>query len=152
MTLAKLSNTILEIGFNMGHSCLMMLLANPNCKIDCFDICTHRYTEKCFEYIESQFPNRVFLYKGDSKVTVPKYEKIVDMCHIDGSHDMHDADTDFSLCLDKTRSGGIIVFDDTWLQHIAYLWSVYISRQLVRDINILPSIGIQVGHSIGRKL
>ena len=36
--LSKKSKTILEIGVYMGHSLLIILLANPKAKITCIDI------------------------------------------------------------------------------------------------------------------
>ena len=49
-------SNICEIGFNAGHSTLLLLLSNnKNINFTIFDINTHSYTEKCFEYIKNKF-------------------------------------------------------------------------------------------------
>lgn len=57
--LASTRNRILEIGFNAGYSCLLMLLANPECHITLVDLNYHRYVVPCFEYLNAQFPGRL---------------------------------------------------------------------------------------------
>lgn len=145
MTLAKKSRDILEVGFNMGHSALFMLLANPECRIDCFDICSHPYVEHCFNYLNGVFPGRLTLYKGDSRETLCQYEKKVDLCHIDGCHDYIVANLDFFNTYNKCRTKGFIVFDDVWLLHLKSLWSGYISSGMIREVKMLDA-----GHAIGQ--
>jgi hypothetical protein len=152
MTLAKLSNKILEIGFNMGHSCLFMLVANPACKIDCIDICEYPYTEYCFNYLKNCFPGRLRLFKGSSHEVLKSYEEpLVDMCHIDGCHEFHMANGDFFSSKDKVKIGGFIVFDDTWMGHLMWLWKGYIQTNVVSEVEIIPqNYHLGAGHSIGR--
>ena len=155
--LSKKSQRILEIGFNMGHSCLFMLISNPECFIDCVDICEHSYVEYCFDYLQTKFPNRLKLWKGHSHDVLSFYNNIkedkrelVDMVHIDGSHDYSIANIDFFLSRSKLRKKGIIVFDDTWLAHLNYLWCGYIKSGLIIPINNLyETLGNGCGHSIG---
>ena len=46
---------IVEIGFNSGFSALLMLTANPDLKLTSVDICEHKYTQPCFEYLSTMF-------------------------------------------------------------------------------------------------
>ncbi len=155
MTVAKKCNKILEVGFNMGHSALMMLIANPECSIDCIDICEHKYTEKCFEYLKSVFSNRIRLHKGSSHKCLREYSgPLVNMLHIDGCHDFNVANIDYFIGRDKVKRNGIIVFDDTWMAHLQYLWSGYVRDGHLQEIEILPCHipGNSQGHRIGRLL
>ena len=78
----------LEIGVHAGHSLLIILLANPNITIDCIDICVWSHTEKCVDYLNHVFGNRVRLHKGESLKVLPELSGIFDFIHIDGSHDL----------------------------------------------------------------
>lgn len=147
MTLAKKCKKVIEIGFNMGHSALFMLMANSELKIDCFDICSHKYTELCFEYLSRKFPNRLRLFKGPSHTCLNRYEEpLADMAHIDGDHDMRVANIDFFLCRGRIKNDGIIVFDDTYLSHLQDLWKGYLYNGTVNPIEIIPTDQ----HAIGR--
>lgn len=147
VTLAQRCNRIIEIGFNMGHSALLMLLANPDCVIDCIDICMHDYTILCFEYLRRQFPNRISLFIGHSHTVLKKYQRpLADLIHIDGCHDLQIANIDFFLSKGKIKSDGLIVFDDTNFPHLNYLWSGYIRDKHVIPIEIVPN----PFHGIGR--
>lgn len=79
------AGNILEIGFNAGHSCLLMLLANKFSKITIIDTCQHKYTEKCFEYLNKEFPQRIKLIKGDSTKNLKGFKKKeFNLIHYDG--------------------------------------------------------------------
>lgn len=129
--LARSAQTILEIGFNAGHSCLLYLLANPNSRIDLFDIGLHEYTRPCFEYLDSHFPGRLKITYGDSRETLPKApRKKYDLIHVDGGHAedvvRSDLDSVRSLSHEKT----IIVSDDDEQPHINR-----INREYLRQID-----------------
>ena len=118
------AQSIMEIGFNAGHSSLLFMLSNPTSTLQLFDLGVHSYTRPCFEYLSSQFPNRMKIEYGDSCQTVPTYisehtGKVFDMIHIDGGHDEHVVQSDIlnslQLCNDKT----VIISDDDELEHIA---------------------------------
>jgi len=135
VALSKNANNIIEIGFNMGHSCLLFLLSNPNCKVACFDTCDHKYTEHCFNYLDKKFPDRIKLYKGDSNEMLGSYTgPLADLCHIDGSHESQKANVDFFLCRNKAKNDGIIIFSDTWMEHLKSLWEGYVRDKLVTEI------------------
>lgn len=60
-----------EIGFNAGHSSVMLLSFLPSATIMSFDICKHSYTLLAHEYVQHIFPNRHELVCGDSLNTLP---------------------------------------------------------------------------------
>lgn len=55
--LAERRNHIMEIGFNAGHSSLIMLLANRDALLTIFDLENHPYTRPCFELLQNFFPH-----------------------------------------------------------------------------------------------
>ena len=137
-SLGKISNKIMEIGFNAGHSSLLYLLSNPNSKIVIFDICEHKYTIPCFEYLQSMFPNRLEMYQGDSTITVPAYNnnnklnKKFDLIHIDGCHDTNIANIDFHNCLNLAND--IIIWDDTQMEPLNNLLNNFIKNGIVYEV------------------
>eukprot|EP00439_Symbiodinium_sp_Y106_P077882 s410_g16.t1 len=50
-----------EIGFNAGHSALLMLTAHPKLQLIAFDLCEHAYTKPCFDILAAAFPGRLRL-------------------------------------------------------------------------------------------
>lgn len=122
--LARKSKYIMEIGFNAGHSCLLMLIANPSCKIQCFDIGWHPYTQPCFEYLRSCFPERIEIVYGDSTKTVATFHQEhpgtkFDLLHIDGGHDEDILVADlFNTRMLADRGEHIVIIDDDNIPHI----------------------------------
>lgn len=114
----KDAQKILEIGFNAGHSCLLFLLANNTSKITIFDIGDHRYTKYCYEYLAMQFPGRLTIFYGDSRITVPEYIKnnpneFFDLLHIDGGHEMDMVASDIIHCSRIANlSKNVVISDD----------------------------------------
>lgn len=134
---------ILEIGFNAGHSCLLFLLANPENTVDCFDICVHSYSKKCFEYLSLTFPGRLRLFEGDSKTTLLKFKEdnpnsLYDVIHIDGSHELNDANCDFYNTLYLSKKDSIIIFDDINIYAMKFLWDGYVRDNHVKEVYSLP--------------
>jgi FkbM family methyltransferase len=94
--------SIMEIGFNAGHSALLFLaITPPTTKVVSFDLGEYAYVFAAKRYIDSVFPGRHTLVTGDSTVTIPKYEEHVahrmknpntapplrfDIIFIDGGH------------------------------------------------------------------
>lgn len=150
------ASRIMEIGFNAGHSALLMLLANPGSTIVCFDICEHEYTKHCFEYLHSQFPDRIELHPGNSNIAVNAYEgEPFDLCHIDGCHNPHVANIDFHNTMTLTKEGTIVIFDDTNHNDLMELWKSYLHSNLVHEIKMphvnipMPWCGSRTAHSFG---
>ena len=126
---ATQAQTILEIGFNAGHSCLLYLMANPTSHIDLFDIGLHSYTRPCFEYLDSRFPGRMTITYGDSRETVPKtQDKVYDLIHVDGGHEEDIVRSDLNnirrLCGDHT----VIISDDDDMPSVNKVNREYLHR------------------------
>ena len=95
--------SIMEIGFNAGHSALLFLaITPPETKVVSFDLGEYAYVFAAKRYIDEVFPGRHTLVTGDSTVTIPKYEEQVahrmknpetapplrfDFIFIDGGHE-----------------------------------------------------------------
>jgi len=113
----------LEIGFNAGHSALLMLLANPNLKLKCFDTCEHKYTKKCYYYLKLLFGSRIEMIVGNSTTTIPAYHtdhpsSTYDLIHIDGSHALADAEADLMNCYPLLNLLGTLIWDDVQCEHL----------------------------------
>ena len=109
--------TILEIGFNAGHSSELFLSANPDATVVSFDIGVHSYVQTGKEYIDKTFPGRHTLILGNSLDTVPDYEaknpEPFDLIFIDGGHDYKTAHGDLINCHLLAHEDTIVVMDDT---------------------------------------
>jgi len=133
--LSRKCSSILEIGFNTGHSALLMLVSNPNCRLHCIDICTHPYVKHCFSYMKINFGDRITLFEGDSHSGLEDLKKkgeTFDMTHIDGSKDFCVINIDYFLSRNITKK--YIVMDDTNMPHIEYLWNGYIRDRHFDDM------------------
>jgi predicted O-methyltransferase YrrM len=119
--------SVLEIGFNGGHSADIFLKENPNVIVTSFDINQHNYVKTGKEYIDMIFPNRHTLILGDSLKTIPKYyennsDKKFDIIFIDGGHDYKTAIGDLNNCKLLSHKNTIVIMDDTiyrkdWIQN-----------------------------------
>ena len=109
---AKSARKALEIGVHGAHSLFIMLLANPNIEIFCIDICTWTHTEKCIDYLNTHFNNRIRLLKGDSKEILPGLTNIFDFIHIDGDHLYNTFISDLLQCYRLSNNKTRFIFDD----------------------------------------
>ena len=96
---SKTSNKVLEIGTYMGHSLLIMLLANPELDITCIDI-SDKFTKPAIEVLRRHFPkSNINFILGDSADVLPKMNNdIFDLFHIDGTHNDEYATMEFNNC------------------------------------------------------
>jgi len=136
--LAKLStqvDAIVEIGFNAGHSALLMLTANPSLLYRGVDIGSHSYVKPCSEYLKSQFGNR-FDLTIDSSITVmpnifdiyPELEGKVIGWVIDGSHEIDFASEDLKNVVNLSKVVDTIVMDDTDYRPLRELVENYVAN------------------------
>ncbi len=112
--LSKNSSHILEIGVYMGHSMLIMLLANPKMNITCIDI-DPKYSVPSVNYLKNKFPKaKINLIINDSVKALKKINKKFDIIHIDGDHTMEKIYKEILLSLDKSNKHNEIqlLFDD----------------------------------------
>lgn len=119
--LSRSAKTIMEIGFNAGHSAEAFLHTNPDCKVTSFDLGVHEYTKVGKEYIDAAFKNRHTLILGDSLETVPKFVEEnpntkFDILFIDGNHEYEYAKHDLLNCQKLAHTNSIVILDDTMFQ------------------------------------
>jgi len=151
---------ICEIGFNAGHSTMLMLLGRNKTPLNftIFDIGHHKYTRPCLEYIKSTFSHVNFEYvEGDSTITMPdwinKNSDLLykyDIVHVDGGHNEHCISNDMKNADLLVKLGGILIIDDTNENIINNYVNLYISCGKYVELNMLPTIGYQ--HRIIKKI
>lgn len=140
---------VCEIGFNAGHSALLMLLSKTITDFTIFDIGLHKYTKPTFDYIVSKFPNVKFEYViGDSTIEMPLWiNKNSHLCgqydvvHIDGGHSEYCITNDIKNSLKLVKIGGILVIDDTHDKCINRNVDLCLESGKFQELNILPTQG-----------
>ncbi len=110
---SKNKKNILEIGTYMGHSLLIMLMANPKAKITCIDI-NDEFSLPAVNYLQKKFPlSKLIFIKGSSLDVLKKLEKKYDFFHIDGTHKNKIVTKEFYLCMKIMKKKKIeFIFDD----------------------------------------
>ena len=123
-------HSIIEIGFNMGHSSLIICdtivrmiqdgeFDKEPVTINVFDICEHECTVPNFKILsESVKPYGIFmnLIPGSSLDTIPNFmnahDIMFDFVEIDGCHTYECLLKDVENTWDRVKPGGIIYIDD----------------------------------------
>lgn len=109
--------SILEIGFNAGHSTELFLDNNPDVNVVSFDIGVYDYTNIGKKYIDNKYPFRHSLVIGDSQMTIPEYHKKFpnkkfDLIYIDGGHEYDICKNDLMNCYQMAHENTILIMDD----------------------------------------
>lgn len=140
-------NTILEIGFNAGHSAAVMLSANPHLKLTCVDIATHSYLDQCYDYLCSLFPGRIKLLKTDSNkihnFMGNEFYKTFDALHIDGHHEDEVFMYDTIGYLRYLKDNALVVMDDTQYYDINLWCESMITTPLFTEVKYDDSTPLQ---------
>jgi len=119
--------SIMEIGFNGGHSALLFLsITPPDTKIVSFDLGEYAYVFAAKRYIDSVFPGRHTLVTGDSTTTIPNYEEQV-------AHRLKNKETAPPLKFD-------LIFIDGGHQDDIPLKDILNSQRLARDDRTIVAI------------
>jgi hypothetical protein len=142
---------ICEIGFNAGHSTMLMLLGRDNTPLNVtiFDIGHHAYTKPTFEYIKSKFSHVTFEYvEGDSTITMPEWinrnTELVykyDVVHVDGGHTEHCISNDMKNANLLVKKYGIVIIDDTNNHTINKYVDLYLSKGNYIELKVLKTYG-----------
>ena len=132
--IANISKNIMEIGCNGGHSNYIFLRGNPKLHIVNFDICSHKYTEPCINYLKKEY--NVQLIKGDSLITIPNFNKtIFSAIHIDGGHGKECAEGDLKNCRRFADKNTLLIFDDARGEVIKNILETAIKELFIKEIN-----------------
>lgn len=112
--------SILEIGFNAGHSA-DTFLSHSAAHVVSFDLNTRPCVQKAKEYIDRKYPSRHTLVIGDSTKTIPLYtkdhpDKKFDLIYIDGGHSVEIAYADLMNCKQLAHEKTIVIMDDVVLR------------------------------------
>jgi hypothetical protein len=129
--------SLLEIGFNAGHSCMLSLALNKDLVYTGVDIGMHAYTEPCFRYLKSVFGSRVTLHVGDSRDVVPALRNGVnryDLFHLDGGHGFNIARADLCNIVNFSNRGSTLMVDDVNDHMIAGLCDYYVLQGRITRI------------------
>ena len=119
--------SIMEIGFNGGHSALLFLsITPPETKVVSFDLGEYAYVFAAKKYIDSVFPGRHTLVTGDSTTTIPNYEEQV-------AHRLKNTETAPPLKFD-------LIFIDGGHQDDIPLKDILNSQRLARDDRTIVAI------------
>lgn len=140
-------HTVLEIGFNAGHSSYVFLEARPDVQVVSFDLGEHAYVSAAKDFIDKKFPGRHQLVLGDSTVTVPQYrqtypEALFDLAFVDGGHDYEVAIADLRNCQQLVARNGLVVMDDllpwkTWGIGPTRAWAEVAQEGLVTSLELI---------------
>jgi predicted O-methyltransferase YrrM len=145
---AVAKTSLAEIGFNAGHSALLFLLsAPPEVRFTFFDLGEHAYALPCFEYLQSEFPDRhMEFHKGDSRITLPSFihnnpDKKFDVIHVDGGHTHEVIVNDLGAALQLSRPGSLLFIDDTNTEMLkAGVDNIVAAGWCKEDVQMLPTI------------
>ena len=142
---------ICEIGFNAGHSSMLLLLGRDPKPLlfTVFDIGHHLYTKPCFDYISNVFSHVNFEYiEGDSTVTMPDWinarpeiKHSYDLVHVDGGHSEYCASNDMKNADLLLRMNGIMIVDDTDAPQINKHVDIYIASGKYVEMRVLKTFG-----------
>jgi len=141
--------TVMEIGFNAGHSAEVFLQNNTNLTLTSFDLGEHNYVTSAKEYIDATYPNRHTLIVGDSRKTIPMFleknkDVKFDIIFIDGGHTYEIAKADMENCLHFAHKDTIVALDDTmftngWEQSYnigpTKTWTEHLQQNKITEIN-----------------
>lgn len=102
----------LELGVYVGHSLLIMLIANPKLRVTAVDV-DSQYAGPAVEYLNRHFGDRVRFFQGDAVQVMEALElSSFDLLHIDADHYDAAALAQFQQSLRLAKPRAIYVFDD----------------------------------------
>src|SRR4029079_16035965 len=116
---AQCKRTLLEVGFNAGHSALLALSANPEINYFGVDIGSNPYSEPCARYLSEFFPDRFHVLFADSREALPYLATDrrlrFDAVHVDGGASPDLFRTDMSNAIRLVGLNGHLVVNELML-------------------------------------
>lgn len=110
--------SVLEIGFNAGHSS-DFFLSHPDVTVTSFELAPQKHTLLGKEYIDTKYPERHDMVWGDSTQTLPRYSThIFDIIFIDGGHEVEVARADLVNCMRFAHKDTYVIMDDVVYEHM----------------------------------
>ena len=111
-------NSVLEIGFNGGHSSETFLCSNSYVRVDSIDIGYHHYVNFGNYFLKHKYGKRFNLFIGRSGDVLPiliDKNKKYDLIFIDGSHKYEDVVIDLNHARKLSNKDTLIILDDVYL-------------------------------------
>lgn len=104
---------VVEIGFNAGHSAVVLLASNPNIKLTSF---TFQAVDDGVDFVKHTFLSQFDIVMGPSQITVKKWlpstpKGFIDLMVIDGNHTYPAPREDFLMLLSRAHIGTRYIFD-----------------------------------------
>ena len=129
--------SLLEVGFNAGHSALLALCANRELRYVGVDIGHHAYTKPCFEYLRTAFGNRIELHIGDSREILPRMRQSWSFgaYAIDGGHGYDCALSDLINVCRLGPTGALVLVDNIAYGPIRAAVALVTLRKMMRPVD-----------------
>tara|TARA_R110002073_G_scaffold323300_1_gene500610 strand:+ start:58 stop:657 length:600 start_codon:yes stop_codon:yes gene_type:complete len=136
ISLGEQCKTILEVGFNAGHSCGLMALKNKDIEFLIFDLGKHEYTQRCIEWFSENY--NITYIEGNSNKTIPLYNsnKIYALIHIDGGHGIKTCENDIRNCKKFADNKSLLLVDDINLKRINDLIDHMIASNYIEEVEM----------------
>jgi hypothetical protein len=133
----------IEIGFNAGHSAIIMLEAEPFLRLTSVDVCDHSYTPPCSATLRDFYCDRFAFLAGRSEAVLNGIDmEVVDFVHVDGGHDPASVEFVLHWFCEKAKAGCYLMVDDAFVGVIdAGLEEMTASGRLERAYCNFPSSG-----------
>jgi hypothetical protein len=134
---------MLEIGVAGGHSAYLALSANPKLLYHGVDICEHAYVIPAVEWLQGEFPGRVFLHKGDSLAVLPelvRQELPFDVFHVDGYKPNYYQDITNCSRMASRHGAALIIVDDMKNPLVTSAWRRCWRLHVVEPLQQFPSM------------
>jgi hypothetical protein len=131
--------TLLEVGFNAGHSALLALSSNPNLQYLGVDIAINPYVEACGRFMEKAFPGRFKLIIADSREALPRLaadRAKFDVIHVDGGHSVEICRADISNSLRLATPNAHLILDDTRTMRITEVYNEFVAKGYLLTENL----------------
>lgn len=112
--LAAQASRCLDIGFNAGHSAVLMLLSSPAVTVLSFDLGIQPYAQQCADYVARSFPGRFEVVWGDTRETLRRRlgtepDHRFDLVFIDGGNSAETRRSNMQDCRRVAAVGSVVI-------------------------------------------